>query len=103
VLGVDEGADATTPLGFGHDVVHERRLSRGLGAEDLDDAATREPADPERQVQGKRSRRDRADGDLRPVAHPHDGALAELPLDLAERDIECFLAFHRLILLGLSP
>ena len=30
--------------------------------------------------------------DLRPVAHAHDRALAELPLDLAERDVERFLA-----------
>ena len=29
VLGVDEGADATASLGFGHDVADECRLERG--------------------------------------------------------------------------
>ena len=98
VLGVDEGADAAAPLRLGHHVVDERRLAGGLGAEDLDDAAARQPADAERHVERERPGRDRADRDLRPVAHAHDRALAELPLDLAECDVERFLAFHRLIL-----
>ena len=38
VLGVDEGANAAGLLGLGDDLVDERRLSRRLGAEDLDDA-----------------------------------------------------------------
>ena len=41
VLGVDEGADASAPLGLGDHVVDEGRLPRRLGAEDLDDAAAR--------------------------------------------------------------
>ena len=39
VLGVDEGADPAARLGLGDDVVDQRRLARGLGAEDLDDPA----------------------------------------------------------------
>ena len=42
VLGVDERADAAAPLGLGDHVVDERRLARGLRAEDLDDAAARQ-------------------------------------------------------------
>ena len=92
VLGVDEGADAAAALRLGDHVVDERRLARGLRAEDLDDAAARQAADAEREVERERARRDGADRDLRPVAHLHDRALAELPLDLAERDVESFLA-----------
>ena len=98
VLGVDERADAAAALSLGHDVVDERRLPRRLRAEDLDDAAARQAADPERHVERERACRDRSDRDLRTVAHAHDGPLAELPLDLAERDVERFLAIHRLIL-----
>ena len=76
------------------DVVDERRLARRLRAEDLDDAAARQPADAEREVQRERARGDRADRDGRVVVHLHHGALAELPLDLAERDVESLLAIH---------
>ena len=66
VLGVDERADAAAALRLGDHVVDERRLARGLRAEDLDDAAARQPADPEREVERERAGRDRADRDLRP-------------------------------------
>ena len=86
VLGVDERAHAAEALGLGEDVVDERRLAGGLRAEDLDDAAARHAADPEREVERQRARRDRVDLDLGAlVAHAHDGALAELALDLGER------------------
>ena len=94
VLGVDEGADAAAALRLGDDVVDERRLARRLGAEDLDDAAARQPADPEREVEGERAGRDRADRDLRLVAHPHHGALAEVALDLPEGGVQSLLAIH---------
>ena len=77
-------------LRLGDHVVDERRLARRLRAEDLDDAAARQPADAEREVERERAGRDRADGDCRVIAHLHDRALAELPLDLPERDVECF-------------
>ena len=84
VLGVDERADAAAPLRLGDHVVDERRLARRLGAEDLDDPPAREPADAEREVERERSGGDRADRHLGAlVAHPHDGALAEVALDLA--------------------
>ena len=94
VLGVDEGADAAEALRLGDHVVDEGRLARGLGAEDLDDAAARQPADAEREVEGERAGRDRADRDLRLVAHLHHGALAEVALDLPEGGFQCLLAIH---------
>ena len=94
VLGVDEGADPAPPLRLGDHVVDERRLARRLRAEDLDDAAARQAADAEREVEGERSRGDGADGHLGRVAHPHDRTLAELPLDLPEGDVESLLAIH---------
>jgi hypothetical protein len=94
MLGVDERTDAAPALRFGDHVVDERRLPRRLRPEDLDDAAAWEPADPEREIQRERARGDRADGDGRVVVHLHHGALAELPLDLAESDIESLLAIH---------
>ena len=95
MLGVDEGADPAAALRLGDHVVDERRLARRLRAEDLDDAAARQPADAEREVERERAGRDGADGNLRPVAHPHDRSLAERPLDLSERRVECLLAIHR--------
>ena len=61
VLGVDERADAAELLGLGEHVVDERRLARGLRAEDLDDAPARHAADAEREVERQRTRRDRVD------------------------------------------
>ena len=65
VLGVDERADAAHLLGLGDDLVDERRLTRGLGAEDLDDPPARHAADAEREVDRQRAGRDRR--------HRHDG------------------------------
>src|SRR3954468_7440117 len=94
VLGVDEGADPAAPLGLCDHVVDERRLARRLRAEDLDDAATRQPADSKREVERERAGRDRPDRDLGAVVHAHHRALAELALDLAERGVESLLAVH---------
>ena len=91
VLRVDERADAAAALRLGDHVVDERRLAGRLRAEDLDDPAARQPADAEREVEGERAGRDRADRDRGLVVHLHDRALAELPLDLAERDVECLI------------
>ena len=101
VLGVDEGADAAAALRLGDHVVDERRFAGRLRPEDLDDPAARQTADAERDVEGERAGRDRADRDGGLVVHLHDRALAELPLDLAERDVECLVLVH-VILLGFS-
>ena len=59
VLGVDERAHAAELLGLGEHVVDERRLARGLRAEDLDDAPARHAADAQREVERERAGRDR--------------------------------------------
>jgi hypothetical protein len=89
VLGVDEGGRTAPPLGLGDDVQRQRRLARGLRAVDLGDAAAGDAADAERDVERQRPRRD--DGDLvedAALAQAHDGALAELPVDGRDRQIE---------------
>ena len=63
VLGVDEGADAAALLGLGDDVQRQRRLARGFRPVDLDDAAARQAADAERDVEAERAGRDRLDVD----------------------------------------
>ena len=82
VLGVDVGARAAVALRLGDDVHGERRLAGRLGAVDLGDAATRQPADAERQVERQRAGGHRLDRHRALVAHPHDRALAELLVDL---------------------
>ena len=95
VLGVDVGARAAVALRLGHDVHGERGLTGGLRAEDLDDAAARQAADTQRQVERQRACGDRLDGHVGLVAHAHDRALTELLLDLTECRVECFFALHR--------
>ena len=60
VLGVDERGDAAGLLRLGDDVQREGRLAGGLRAEDLDHAAARHPADPERDVDAERPGGDHA-------------------------------------------
>src|SRR5215217_4508540 len=52
VLGVDERRDAAGRLGVGHRVQGHGRLTGGLRAVDLDDAATRQTADAQGDVEG---------------------------------------------------
>jgi hypothetical protein len=83
-------------LRFGDHVQRERRLTARLRTVDFDDASARQPADAECEVEGDRSGRD--DVERHPVgelAHLHDGALAELALDLRERVGEGDLLFRR--------
>ena len=97
VLGVDEGARAAGALDFGDDLQGQRGLARGFRAVDLDDAAARQAADAERDVEAERAGGDGLDvvGRAR-LAEAHDRALAELLLDLAQRGRQRLLAvvFH---------
>ena len=91
-------------LGFGDHVQGHRGLARALGAEDLDDAPTRDATDPERDVEGHGAGGDDPDpGTHGVLAQLHDGALAELLLDLLERDVEHLVAVHRALLVGPCP
>ena len=89
MLGVDERTHSAQLLRLGQDVVDERRLPRRLGAEDLDDAPSRDAANSKRNVQWQCPRGDSVHGDPRArVAHAHDSALAELLLDLVQGALE---------------
>ena len=93
VLGVDERRGAAELLDLGDDLQRERGLTRRLRSVDFDDAAARQAADAERDVEPERARGDDFDvarGDR--VAQAHDRALTELLLDLAKRCGKRFLA-----------
>ena len=62
----------------------ERGFAGRLRAVDLDDAAARQAADAERDVETERAGGDDFDRFVDLVAHAHDRALAELLFDLAE-------------------
>ena len=85
VLGVDEGAHAATRLGLRDGVQREGRLSRRLRPVDLDNAAPREAADAESEVDGQRPGRNHLYLSDVLAIQPHDGAIAELLLDDLER------------------
>ena len=53
------------------------------------------PADPEGDVEGEGARRDGLDLHVEVLAHAHDGAFAELLLDLPHRHIEGLVSLHR--------
>src|SRR3712207_79005 len=84
VLGVDERRDAAGALGVGHGVQRDGRLAGGLRAVDLDDPATGQPADAQRDVERDGPGGDHLDGGAALVTEAHDRALAELTVDLAE-------------------
>ncbi len=102
VLRVDERREAAELLRLGDDVERERRLARRLGAEDLDDAAAGHAADAESRVDADRSGRDGGDADHLALAEPHDGSLAELPLDLRQSGLGCFHFFRRYVVAHLA-
>ena len=61
----------------------------------LDDAAARQAADAERDVEAERAGGDRLDLDrLLVLAEPHDRALAAIPLDLRDRRLQRLLFIH---------
>ena len=101
VLRVDEGADAAFLLRLGDRVQRQRRLAGALRAVDLDDAATRQAADAKRDIETDRSGRDDLGVDRLALSEPHDRALAERTLDLADRSVDgssllgAFLFHHR--------
>ena len=89
VFGVDEGAGAADLLHLGDDLQRERGLAARLRAVDLDDAAARQAADAERDVEAERAGGDDFDVfDHLAFAQAHDRALAELLFDLGQRGLQ---------------
>ena len=92
VLGIDEGGDAAVLLCLRDHVQGNRRLTGRLRAIDLDDAAARDAADAEGDVERQDARRDDLDVHVcLGIAEAHDRALAEVLLDLLQRVLERFL------------
>ena len=95
VLGVDVRAHPTVALRLGHHVHGQRGFPRRLRTEDLDHSPPRQTADTERDVERERAGGHGGDADIAVLPQPHDRALAELLLDLADRHLEGFVvAFH---------
>src|SRR6185312_13006454 len=95
VLGVDEGADAAELLRLGHRVQRERGLAGRFRPVDFHDAAARQAANAEGDIEPERAGRDRLDvHGLVVFAETHNRALAELALDLAERGRQGFRLVH---------
>jgi hypothetical protein len=92
VLCVDEGRIAAGLLGVSDSVQGNRGLTGGLRAVDLDDAAAREATNAEGDVEGKGTRGDHLNGRAVVVAQPHDGAFAELLINLRQGDFESLIA-----------
>ena len=88
MFGVDEGANAALFLRFRNHMQRERRLARGFGSINLDDAAPRQAADAKRDVEPERPRRHRLDLERLLLAEAHDRALAERPFDLRQGGVE---------------
>ena len=82
MLGIDEGGLTARLLYLGGDVKSHSGLTRGLRPEDLDDTAAGNTADTQRHVQSQRPRVDGLHRHAGIVAQLHDGALAEVLLDL---------------------
>jgi len=97
VFGVHKGASAAELLHFGDDLQRQRGLARGFRAVDFDDAATRQAAHAQGDVQTQRTGGYHLDVlDLLAFAQAHDGALAELFLDLGQGSLQGlgFFAVH---------
>src|SRR5437762_2839362 len=89
VFGVDKAASAAGLLRLGDDMQSQRRLARAFRSVDLDDAAARQAADAERDVQTERAGRDHVDvGGRLARAELNDRALAKGTLDLPQRRIQ---------------
>src|SRR5271169_931992 len=98
MLRVDERARPTAALALGNHVQREGGLTGALRPVDLDDAATRQSADAERDIEAERARRDNL-GFRRGLMRPelHNRALAKGALDLRERRVQSPLLVHRFL------
>src|SRR5690606_35809763 len=88
-------ADAALALRFGNDVQRQRGLARRFGPEDLYDTALGQAADAESNIEPQRAGGDGFHLDGRVFTQPHDGALAEITLNLAERGGKRLVLVHR--------
>jgi hypothetical protein len=91
MLRVDEGGDAAGLLRLGDRVQRQSGLARAFRPVNLDDAAARQAADAERDVEPERAGGDGLDLDGLARAEPHRAALAEGAVDLRQSGVQGFL------------
>ena len=88
MLGINEGGLTAGLLYLGGDVKSHGGLTRGLRPKDLNDTAAGNAADTQSHVQSQRARVDGLYRHAGIVAQLHDGALAEVLLDLLHGGLE---------------
>ncbi|MCY1246001.1 hypothetical protein D9M72_591950 [compost metagenome] len=99
MFGVDEGANAALLLCLGDRLQCQGGFTRAFRAVDFDDAALRQAADAERDVQAERAGRNRLDLDDAVLpTELHDRSLAERPFDLGKCRFKCLAFIHRFVL-----
>ena len=99
MFGIDIGRHAALLLNFGNHMQRQGGLARGFGAVNLDHAATRQPADAQRNIQAQRTGGNRVARQAQITrAQLHHRALAKSPIDLAERGFQRALAIRILFL-----
>ena len=91
VLGIDESRDTASLLRFRHCVESERGLAGTFRTINLDDAALRQTANTQGNIQPQRTGGNRFDIHVRTLAELHHGALAECLVDLAQRGLNGLL------------
>ena len=94
VFGVDEGRYTAELLGLGNGMQGKGGFTGGFGSVNLDDAATREPADAERHVELDTAGRDNRDVFDGLLPESHDGTFTVVLLDLCDCGFDC-LGFVR--------
>ncbi len=94
MLGIDKCGGSADLLGLGDGVQRQRRLARAFGPVNLDHPATRETADPERDVEPEAAARDGLDFHLLARPELHCRALAERAINLGKRRFERLLPIH---------
>ena len=92
VFDIDEGGQPAALLGLGDDGEGEGGLAGGFRTEDFDDAAAREAADAKRAVDEQVAGGNDIDIDAAVIAQAHDGAFAELLLDMRDGEVEVAFA-----------
>ena len=92
VLGVDECAQPACGLSIRDRVQRDGGLARRLRTVDLHNAPPRQAADSQCGVQGDRSGRDDLDRGAIFLTQSHDGAFAELALDLRQGGLQSLFA-----------
>jgi hypothetical protein len=113
MLGVHEGGGATLFLDLGYDMQRQGGLARGFRTVNLNHPATRQPANAQGDVQAQTAGGNGVGRQAQvTAAQLHHRALAERPVDLAQRGLERPLAIVILFLAhypqsrlchGLSP